>query len=137
MWTAISAAVAVFFDKYKSQFLIVGVALAAILGLCVFGYFDIKHKEKLAAEMAVQKLELEQMVAKQQMIARDQALIIKNSQEMISNLTAIREQAAKQQRLIEKHNLDLIGQKHPKVLEKHINRATREQNKRFEELTKP
>jgi uncharacterized membrane protein len=124
-------------DKYKSQIIIGVVALVTILGVCLYAYFDIKHKNALAAEIAVQQFQIEQMKIQAEMIQKDQAAIIKHSQQMIQNLTKIRTESAEQQKKITKYDLDKIGAKHPKVLENHINKATKDTFSRLEALTQP
>lgn len=137
MWTAITGAVALYFNKYKSQFIIGGLAIAAVLAIGVFAIIDIKRRENLAAELAVQKFQIEQLKLQAEAVQKDQQKIIKNSQQMIENLTQIRTEIAKQQKLITKYDLDKIGAKHPKLLENHINKATKDTFNRLEELTKP
>jgi hypothetical protein len=136
MYTAISAAIGLYFNKYKSQFIIGGIALAVVLAIGIFAFFDIKHKEHLAAEMAVQKYQIEQMKIQAEIIQRDQAAVIAASKKMIENLSKIRTDIAEQQKKITKYDLDKIGAKHPKLLENHINKATKDTFNRLEELTK-
>lgn len=136
MWTAISGAVALYFDKYKSQFLIGGLALLAVIGVSLFAFFDIKHKESMAVEIATQRIKLEMLEKQAKMIQTDQNNILKQAEILQNNVAQIRKEAAERQKVIESHDLDKIGAKHPKVLENRINKATRDQFKRFEEITK-
>ncbi|RYF04443.1 MAG: hypothetical protein EOO77_29640 [Oxalobacteraceae bacterium] len=137
MWTAFTLAASLFFSKYKSHLIIAGIALVVVLGVCGFAFFDIKHKEQLAADLAVQKFQIEQLKLQAQMIQKDQAAIIANSQEMIKNLTQIRTDVAENQRKITKYDLDKIAAKHPRILEDHINKATQGAFGRLQELSKP
>ncbi|RYF38635.1 MAG: hypothetical protein EOO38_24495 [Cytophagaceae bacterium] len=100
--TLLKAKMALTLDKYKSQIIIGVVALVTILGVCLYAYFDIKHKNELAAEIAVQQFQIEQMKIQAEMIQKDQAAIIKHSQQMIKNLTKIRTESAEQQKKITK-----------------------------------
>jgi biopolymer transport protein ExbB/TolQ len=136
MYTAISAAIGLYFDKYKSQFIIGGIALAMIVAIGIYAFFSIQHRERLAAEVAVQKYQIEQMKLNAEIIQRDQAAIIEASKRMIEKLSKIRKESSEQQKIITKYDLDKIGSKHPKLLENHINKATKDSFSRLEELTK-
>lgn len=136
MWTAISAAVALYFDKYKSQFLIIGLALMVIIGIGIFAWIDIARKEAMAVEIATQKLELKTLKAKTEMLAKDQAALVQATKVLNENLTKIRTEAAKRDKVNNTHDLQKIGAKHPRMLEQRINKATRDQLQRFEEISK-
>jgi hypothetical protein len=146
-----SAVLSAWFTANKVRILEYGAIVILILAIFFAIWFSMHQRQELAEQVGLQKGTIAtltkqvdalnaQVLAEQ--AARDAQLrdfqaIVAESQRLNDDLAAIRTDIAKQQAVITKHDLGKIGAAKPSLLEKRINKATRDQNKRFEEATRP
>lgn len=128
------------------------VAVLALVGAIVFAiWFSMHSRQELAVQNGEMKAEIVALKGENATLAatidavkrqRDEQrnefqAIIERSDRLNEDLATIREEIARRQETITKHDLGAIGAKKPGLLEPRINKATRDQFKRIEEATRP
>ena len=132
MWTYILSLVG--FDKQK--LVIYGLIAALVAGCGLYVWINESKKDRLESAISAANARIAALELTNKTIQADNAQIKENAQVMIDNLAKIRGEAAERQRTISEHDLGLIGEKKPVLLENRVNKGTRDQIKRLEEATR-
>jgi uncharacterized protein YlxW (UPF0749 family) len=138
------AALLLWLNANKVKLLEYGAMIVLVLAIFFAIWFSMHQRQELAealgrqqAEMAAITEKLAASEAARDAERRDYQNVLQNSQKLSEDLATIRDEIAKRQETITKHDLGKIGAAKPNLLESRINKATRDQFKRIEEATRP
>lgn len=114
-------------------YIAIGVAIAGLAGALWY----VNHENGLLHEkIGAQEIVVKQLAETVAALQADAKRTKENTEELFKNTNKLREDFDKKSRVIIDHNFGPIGAKHPRMLEKRANDATRDLLKRLEESSR-
>lgn len=125
-----------YFAKYRGILVTAGIALVIVLISLVVNLIDKNRISEMNRKLAIQQEMLNRLQASNHLLRADSNALRQENDQLNKSLEQIRLDAANKTATIFEHDFGSLGAKKPRLMEKRVNNATKEFNRRMEEKSR-